>query len=94
VFLARIELGQRKLEAASRLLAAVPADTATRSVGGELRAQVTYWESELLTARGEEISAHEKRDLARQELARLRDALPARFRAGFAARPEIRRILD
>jgi tetratricopeptide (TPR) repeat protein len=94
VFLARIELGQRKLEAASRLLAAVPADTATRSVGGELRAQVTYWESELLRARGEEISAHEKRDLARQVLVRLRDALPAQFRAGFAARPEIRRILD
>jgi tetratricopeptide (TPR) repeat protein len=53
VFLARIDVGQRRLDAALNTLQQIPADDAERTIGPKLRAEVQYWRSRAMAARGD-----------------------------------------
>jgi tetratricopeptide (TPR) repeat protein len=93
LLLARIDIGRRQFDAALRMLGEIPADDEARTIGAELRAQVHYWRSVALIGRGTPRDAGTELGLARAIIDRIRNALPEGDRAGFAARPDVQRII-
>jgi len=93
LLLARIDMSQRRFDAALRALDAIPPDDAVRTIGAELRAQVHYWRAQALTGRGDVQGAQAELSIARKILEEMRGSLAETDRAGFAARPDIRRII-
>ena len=64
------------------------------TVGREIRAQVHYWRGRALTARGDRRGAEAEAAQARSEMNGLRASLPAPFRDSFAARMDVRQIIN
>ena len=93
LLLARIEMSQRQFDAALRTLDAIPPDDDVRTIGAELRAQVHYWRGQALIGRGALPDAQAELGIARKIIGTMRDALPETYRAGFAARRDVQRII-
>ena len=86
--LARIDIEQRAYADALTGLRAIPAD-GDQMLGPEMQAQVHYWRSRALKARGDSQAAQSEAETARRLIVDLRDSLPAENRDGFASRPDI-----
>ena len=93
LLLARIDISQRQFDPALRTLDAIPPDDDVRTIGAELRAQVHYWRGQALIGRGAAQEAQMELGIARRIIDEMRAALPETNRAGFAARPEVQRII-
>jgi predicted negative regulator of RcsB-dependent stress response len=93
LLLAQIDLTQRDFDSALRVLDTIPPDDDQRTIGTELRAQVHYWRAQALIGRRALPEARVELDLARKTIDQIRVALPDGYRASFAARPDIRRII-
>jgi tetratricopeptide (TPR) repeat protein len=93
LFLAQIDLRQRRAAEALQTLSAIPPDDAMRTIGPELRAQVHYWRSVAAAGLGDPAGAQTDALAARKILEQIRATLPESSRASFAARPDIRRIV-
>ena len=93
VFLARIDVAQRRFNEALALLKDIPPD-GDRALGPELQAQVHYWRGQALAGRGDRAAADAQNASARQLLEQLRTSLPEAARAAFTARRTIAPILD
>jgi len=93
LFLAQIDLAQRRFDQALGALDGIPPDSAAQTIGPELRAQVHYWRSQALAGRGDRAGAQTELGMARQIVEKLRASLSEEERAGFSARPDIRRII-
>jgi serine/threonine protein kinase/tetratricopeptide (TPR) repeat protein len=93
VFLARIDVNQRRFDRALMTLDEIPPDSADRTIGKELRAQAHYWRGEALAGRGDANAASMEHSQAGKILEDLRSSLPDPDRTRFAARPDIRAIL-
>jgi hypothetical protein len=72
----------------------IPADTAERAIGAELRAQVHYWRSQALMGRGDRAGAQTDADTGRKFVDSLVGSLPQQFRRGFGARRDIRALVE
>ncbi len=93
LLLARIDMSQRQFDTALRTLDAIPPDDDVRTIGAEMRAQVHYWRGQALIGRGAGPDAQAELGIARKIIDEMRAALPETDRAGFAARPEVQRII-
>jgi tetratricopeptide (TPR) repeat protein len=93
VFLARIHLLERRPEEAFAVLADLAGET-ERRLGRELEAHVHYWRSRTLAARGDTASADAEIQIARKLVADVVASLPETYRVPFAARPDIRAIVQ
>jgi tetratricopeptide (TPR) repeat protein len=93
LLLARIDISHRLFDGALRTLDAIPPDDDIRTIGAELRAQVHYWRGQALIGRGAVPDAQAELGIARKLIDTMRAALPETYRPGFAARPEVRRII-
>jgi hypothetical protein len=71
----------------------IDADEEGRTIGAELRAQVHYLRSLALARLGNRAGADTEMGAARKILEGIRASLPEADRDGFAARPDIRRII-
>jgi hypothetical protein len=92
VYLARIDVGERRLEEALETLRVITPD-GERALGPELQAQVHYWRSRALMARGDRAGAQSEETVARKLVADLRASLPAQYRGGFESRADIHLII-
>jgi tetratricopeptide (TPR) repeat protein len=90
VFLARIDVLDRRFADALQSLDAVPADDAQRTIGGELRAQVQYWRGAALDGAGDASGAAAARAAARALVAEIQATIEEPFKDRFMARPDIR----
>ena len=93
LLLARIDILQGRFDAALRTLDDIPADDEIRTIGAELRAQVHFWRGQALIGRGAGRDAEIELGRARTIIDGIRGALPEANRAGFAARPDVQRII-
>jgi len=89
--LARIRLGQQHYEEALTALAPIPLD-GERNVGPELIARVRYWRSRAMADQGI-AAARAEGNMARSLIEELQAKLPTSYRAAFASRLEIARLL-
>ena len=92
VYLARIEVGDGRFEDALKTLGALPSDSGKR-LGLDLQAQLHYWRSRAMAARGDRPGAQSEESLARNLLQDLRASLPEQYRDGFTSRPDIRLLM-
>jgi tetratricopeptide (TPR) repeat protein len=90
VFLARIEIQQRRFADAIRVLEDVAIEGDPPSIGPELAAHVRYWRGYALGREGHRSAADTEQTAARSALEALRATLPAQHRDAFAARRDIR----
>src|SRR2546428_14041078 len=65
-----------------------------RTIGGELEAQLHYWRARALVSSGDRTGGATEAGLARKLVMDLQSSLPAASRERFAARAEIRRMLE
>ena len=93
LFLAQHAIASQDAAGALAIADEIPADTASRSIGPELRALVRYWRGEALRVLGDEAGSRVERTAARSLIEQIRDRLPEQFRAGFTARRDITTIL-
>jgi tetratricopeptide (TPR) repeat protein len=89
MYLARIELGYGRPEEAWKALSAITWD-GERTLSPELQAQVHYWRSRAMAARGDRSGAQSEEGEARKLIRTLQASLPEQYRDGFASRPDIR----
>jgi tetratricopeptide (TPR) repeat protein len=94
IFLAQIDLHQRRGADAIRTLDGVPPDDDMRTIGPELRAQVHYWRSVAVAMLGDRAAADTEAAAARKALDRLQAALSEPARARLASRRDLRRIIS
>jgi tetratricopeptide (TPR) repeat protein len=92
VYLARIHIGERRFEEALSILSPIAPD-GEKALGPELQAQVHYWRSRVLMARGDRAGGQSEETVARKLAADLRVSLPAQYRDGFESRPDIHLII-
>ena len=92
VYLARIDVAERKYDDALKMLSPVPTDEQSRTIGPELQAQVLYWRSRALAALADSRTGADA-DRARRIVSDLQAKIPEPSRARFAARPDIRMII-
>ena len=92
LILARIQVAARNFDDAFEILNSIPADAA-KSIGSELDGQVHYWRSVALAGLGDAATANVEQQTARKLLSDVQARLPEPARAGFAVRPDIRRVL-
>jgi tetratricopeptide (TPR) repeat protein len=90
LFLARIDILDRRFADAVQLLGGIPADDGQRTIGRELGAQVHYWRSVALAGVGDMAGADRERVAAQQLVAAIQETIAEPLKAGFAARPDIR----
>jgi hypothetical protein len=93
VYLARIDIRERRFEDAIRALDGVARD-GKRTLSPEVLAQVHYWRSQALLARGDRTGAEAEERTARKLLEQLRESLPEQYRDGFASRADIRLVIQ
>ncbi|MBI3048671.1 MAG: protein kinase [Acidobacteria bacterium] len=94
LYLARIAIANRNIDEGLRILNEIPADDPSRSLGRELRAQVHYWRSLALTARGDAVGADSEAGRARDLLDQLRASMPGQYSTAFLSRPDIRMVIQ
>jgi tetratricopeptide (TPR) repeat protein len=93
LLLAEIETAQRRFRDAHELLNQIPREDDERTLGPDLRAQSHYLRGRLESAQGN-IAAADQNAAAAQELIRkLEERLPQEYRALFAKRQTVRRLL-
>jgi tetratricopeptide (TPR) repeat protein len=91
VFLARIDVMQRRFDDALQTLREIPAD-GDRVLGPEIQAQVHHWRARALSGNGDATAAEAEKEAARGFMNAMRKALPDGARARFEARPDARLI--
>jgi tetratricopeptide (TPR) repeat protein len=89
---ARLEFGQRRYAEALESLEGIPAGSVT--LGPELQAQVHFWRSRALAARGDKAAAELQAAAARKIVTQVQGALPERYRDRFASRVSIRPLIQ
>lgn len=87
-----LPVGQRRIEEALSALEEIGPDSAERTLGAELQAQVHYWRGQALAARGDRAGAQSEESTARALLEALRRSIPEPYHQRFASRPDIRLI--
>ena len=93
LLLAEIETAQRRFPEAHELLDQIPREDDERTLGPDLRAQSHYLRGRLENAQGN-IAAADQNAAAAQELIRtLEERLPQEYRALFAKRQTVRRLV-
>ena len=92
LYLAETQLASGNADGAIRTLADVPGDSPDRALGPEFRAQVHFWRGRTLM-RADAEAARREFSRARDAIADVRARLPERYRAGFAARMDVRPLL-
>jgi tetratricopeptide (TPR) repeat protein len=92
ILLAQVQLRAGRAPDALRTLELIPADTSSRTIGAELRAQADFWRGKALAATGNAASSRTAINDARQLVAQIGAALPEASRGRFAERPDIRVI--
>jgi tetratricopeptide (TPR) repeat protein len=90
LFLAHIDIAQRRFDEALVTLNAIPPDSADTTIGRELRARILSRRADALNAKGDRAAAQRDADEARRLLSQVRDSLPESFRQSFASRQDIR----
>jgi tetratricopeptide (TPR) repeat protein len=93
IYLARTALLRGRTAEAMSELQMVPGDDVERAIDREVRAQVHYWTSQALKARGDAESAALQLDAARKIIESLAVKLPESMRDRFRNRPDIMQIL-
>jgi tetratricopeptide (TPR) repeat protein len=91
LFLARIDIANRRFDEAARTLSEMPPESA---LGLELRAQVHHWRAIALASLGQPDQAAAERATARQLIDNLRARAPQSQAAGLLARPDIAAIVN
>ena len=92
VYLARLDVGERRFDAAIGMLDQIPPDDQGRTIGNELRAEERYWRSRALSGKGDSAGAAQHEKAARAALSSLTASVPDAYRRGFLDRPDIRVI--
>jgi tetratricopeptide (TPR) repeat protein len=90
--LARLDVEERRFDAALGVLDQIPPDDASRTIGGELRAQERHWRSRTLSGKGDAAGAAKQAQAAQATLTSLTASVPDSYRRGFLNRPDIRVI--
>jgi tetratricopeptide (TPR) repeat protein len=91
--LARVHVADGRFGEATKVLRGIPDEAADRSIGPELRAEADYWEGAARESQRDP-DARDRYDRARAAIVALQSSLDAAVRDKFAARPDIRAILE
>jgi predicted negative regulator of RcsB-dependent stress response len=92
LFLARIDVAERKYDEGLKILSAMADDDRSRTVGPEIRAQILYWRSRALAALADPRTAADA-ERARRIITDLQAQIPESSRGRFASRPDLRLII-
>ena len=90
--LARIALAEQRFKGALEVLDQIPPDDTTRTIGTELRAQVTYWRSRALAGLLDPAASADAAR-ARRIINDLQSRIPEQSRARFVLRPDVKLII-
>jgi tetratricopeptide (TPR) repeat protein len=94
VHLARIYIDQRRFADAVTALTDFPVQSGEATIGPELEAMIHFWRGRALEGRGDLVGAGTEVDQATNLTRSLRETLSPSARDRFAARPEIRSMLE
>jgi hypothetical protein len=94
VHLARIYIEQRQYEDALAALSGMPLQSGEPTIGPELEAKVHFWRGRAFEGRGDLTGAGTELSLAANLTRRLQESLSPAARDRFAARSEIRSMLE
>jgi predicted negative regulator of RcsB-dependent stress response len=93
VFLAKLDVEAGRFRDALRVLDEIPPDTADRTIGREIRAEVHHWRARALAAIGDRDGAAAARAATITLLGGLRSSLPDGDKAAFDARVRMAELI-